>query len=112
MNGVARQGSGGDIVGCSIRRPLSCTHPERSVVNRRAPKSTDPHGIRRELVAYGQMQANGADAKREKEEGRKDDLRHAILAVLPEGAAGPNTRQDLEEAAGGGQTRINSLGSI
>ena len=74
---------------------------------RRASKSTDPNGVRRELKALGRMQgipaewlveldpatneyravsaeqANGAEAKREKEDGRKDDLRHAILEFPP-----------------------------
>ena len=90
---------------------------------RRAPKSTDPHGIRRELKAYGRMQGippewlieldpdsntyrvvsadqahgAGAEAKREKEEGRKDDLRHAILGVLPANREQAMTRDEIWE---------------
>jgi len=41
--------------------------------------------------------ANRAEAKREKEEGRKDDLRHAILGVLPAKREQAMTRDEIWE---------------
>ena len=90
---------------------------------RRASKSTDPHGVRRELKALGRMQGipaewlveldpttneyravsaesatgAGAEAKREREDGRKDDLRLAIRRVLPANREQALTREEIWE---------------
>ena len=47
--------------------------------------------------AVGADQANGADAKREKEEVRMDDLRRAILGVLPAKREQAMTRDEIWE---------------
>ncbi len=88
---------------------------------RRAPKSTDPHGRRRVLKGYGRMNgipdewlielnedgsgyahvdsdAAAADTRGQQEEGRKDDLRTAILSVLPPDDPDGMTREEIWEA--------------
>jgi len=47
--------------------------------------------------AIGADQAHRAGAKREKEEGRKDGLRHAILGVLPANREQAMTRDEIWE---------------
>lgn len=87
---------------------------------RRAPKATDPHGRRRVLKGYGRMtgipdewlieltedgsgfthidpDAAAADTREQQEEGRKDDLRTAILAVLPHDDPDGMTREEIWE---------------
>jgi hypothetical protein len=85
---------------------------------RRAPKATDPHGRRRVLKGYGRMtgipdewliemaedgsgfahvdpDAAAVDTRGQMEEGRKDELRTAILSVLPTDDPDGMTREQL-----------------
>jgi hypothetical protein len=87
---------------------------------RRAPKATDPHGRRRVLKGYGRMcgipdewlvemtedgsgfthvdaDAAATDTREQQENGRKEELRNAILAVLPHDGDGM-TREEIWEA--------------
>ncbi len=99
----------------------------------------DPHGVRRELKALGRMQGipaewlveldpttneyravsaesatgAGAEAKHEREDGRKDDLRLAIRGVLPANREQALTREEiwerLPEAVKVNRTRFGSV---
>jgi predicted ATP-dependent serine protease len=87
---------------------------------RRAPKATDPHGRRRVLKGYGRMtgipdewmiemaedgtgfthvdaDAAATDTHERQEDGRKDELRAAILGALTRHAPTPLTREELWE---------------
>ena len=52
--------------------------------------------------------ATGSDAKREREYGRKDDLRHAIRGVLPRDREKALTREEIWERLPEG-VRVNEV---
>jgi len=57
----------------------------------------DPESNQYRAVGADQVHGAGAEAKREKVEGRKDDLRHAILGVLPANREQAMTRDEIWE---------------
>ncbi len=97
---------------------------------RRAAKSTDPHGRRRVLKGYGRMagipdewliemtedgtgfahvdpDAAAVDTRGKVEDGRKDELRQAILAVLPADDPDGMTREEIWEQLPDGVRKNN-----
>ena len=97
---------------------------------RRAPKATDPHGRRRVLKGYGRMcgipdewlvemtedgsgfthvdaDAAATDTREQQENGRKEELRNAILAVLPTDGDGM-TREEIWEQLPA-EVRVNHM---
>ena len=66
-----------------------------------------------EYRAVSSEQVNGAEAKREREDGRKDDLRQAIRGVLPRDRGQALTREEiwerLPEAVKVNRTRFHSV---